>query len=165
MFEKLFSKKNKKSEEIFAYASGTFVRIEDVPDPVFSEKSMGEGVAILPTDSKILAPADGEIILVAPTKHALALKTTLGEEILIHIGLETVNLGGQGIDVFVKVGDKVLKGQKIVEIDLGFIEKNANSTVIPLVVTNSEEDRFDFQWENVKEVKAGETKLFKATLK
>jgi len=165
MFEKLFSKKNNKSEEIFAYASGIFVKIEDVPDPVFSEKSMGEGVAILPSDGQILAPVDGEIILVAPTKHALALKTMLGEEILIHIGLETVNLGGQGIDVFVKVGDKVLKGQKIVEIDLDFIQKNANSTVIPLVVTNSEEDRFDFQWENVKEVKAGETKLFKAALK
>ncbi|MFL0252967.1 PTS glucose transporter subunit IIA [Clostridium neuense] len=165
MFEKLFSKKNNKSEEIFAYASGTFVKIEDVPDPVFSEKSMGEGVAILPVDGQILAPADGEIILIAPTKHALALKTTLGEEILIHIGLETVNLGGQGINAFVKVGDKVLKGQKIIEIDLDFIKKNASSTVIPLVITNSEENRFDFQWENVREVKAGETKLFKATLK
>lgn len=165
MFGKLFSRNNSKSEEIFAYASGTFVKIEDVPDPVFSEKSMGEGVAILPVDGQILAPADGEIILVAPTKHALALRTTFGQEILIHIGLETVNLGGQGIDVFVKVGDKVLKGQKIVQIDLEFIKKNASSTVIPLVITNSEENHFNFQWENVKEVKAGETRLFKTTLK
>ncbi|WP_242851230.1 PTS glucose transporter subunit IIA [Clostridium sp. DMHC 10] len=103
--------------------------------------------------------------MLAQTKHAIALKTTLGEEILIHIGLETVNLNGKGINVFVKVGDKVKKGQKIAEIDLEFIKENASSTVIPLVITNSEENSFDFQWESVKEVKAGETKLFKATLK
>ncbi|MCD2348656.1 PTS sugar transporter subunit IIA [Clostridium guangxiense] len=165
MFGKLFSRNISKSEEIFAYATGTLIKIEDVPDPVFSEKSMGEGVAILPADGKIFAPADGEVILLAQTKHAIALKTTLGEEILIHIGLETVNLNGKGINVFVKVGDKVKKGQKIAEIDLEFIKENASSTVIPLVITNSEENSFDFQWESVKEVKAGETKLFKATLK
>ncbi|URZ17735.1 PTS sugar transporter subunit IIA [Clostridium felsineum] len=165
MFGKLFSRNSNKVEAIFAYASGELLKIEDVPDPVFSEKSMGEGIAILPTDGRIVAPADGEIILISPTKHALALKTTLGQEILIHIGLETVALNGQGIEVLIGLGDKVVRGQNIVNIDLKFIEKNASSTVIPMVITNSEEDIFNFEWENIKEVKAGETKLFKASLK
>ncbi|PJI08592.1 MULTISPECIES: PTS sugar transporter subunit IIA [Clostridium] len=165
MFGKLFSKKANKNEDIFAYASGSLIKIEDVPDPVFSEKSMGDGIAILPVDEKILAPADGEIILIAQTKHALALRTTLGQELLIHIGLETVKLNGMGIDVLVRVGDKVTKGQNIANIDLEFIKKNADSTIIPMVITNSEENCFSFDWENVKEVRAGETKLFRANLK
>ncbi|WP_160687525.1 PTS glucose transporter subunit IIA [Clostridium sp. C2-6-12] len=163
MFKKLFSKNIR--ESIFAYASGDFVKIEDVPDPVFSKKLMGEGVAILPSNGQILAPVDGEIILIAETKHAFALRTALGEEILIHIGLETLNLNGQGFNFFVKLGDKVKKGQIIVDVDLDFINENASSTIIPMVVTNSNENRFDFKWENINKVKAGETKLLETQLK
>ncbi|AAK81357.1 PTS system glucose-specific IIA component [Clostridium acetobutylicum] len=165
MFKKLFSKNSNRVESVFAYASGKLLNIEDVPDPIFSEKSMGEGVAILPSDGRIVAPVDGEIILIAPTKHALALKTTLGQEILIHIGLETVMLNGQGIELLIGLGDKVVAGQNIANIDLDFIKKNASSTVIPMVITNSEEDLFDFEWEDVNEVSAGETKIFKASCK
>ena len=132
MFEKLFSKNI--SEHIFAYASGDLIKIEDVPDPVFSQKLMGEGVAILPSDGQIFAPADGKIILIAETKHAFGLRTALGEEILIHIGLETVKLNGQGFNFLVKLGDKVKKGQNVVEVDLDFIKKNAISTIIPMVI-------------------------------
>ena len=163
MFKKLFSKKI--SEPIFAYASGDLIKIEDVPDPVFSQKLMGEGVAILPSDGQILAPVDGEIILIAETKHAFALRTALGEELLIHIGLETMNFKGQGFNFLAKLGDKVTKGQSIVEVDLDFIKQNGSSTIIPMVITNSTEDCFNFKWENVKKVKAGETKLFETRLK
>lgn len=163
MFKKLFSKNI--SESIFAYASGDLVKIEDIPDPVFSQKLMGEGVAILPSNGQILAPVDGEIILIAETKHAFALRTALGEEILIHIGLETMNLNGQGFNFFIKLGDKVKKGQIIVEADLDFIKENASSTIIPIIITNSNEDRFNFKWEDISKVKAGETKLFETRLK
>ncbi|AGF59377.1 PTS system glucose-specific IIA component [Clostridium saccharoperbutylacetonicum] len=163
MFKKLFSKNI--SESIFAYASGDLVKIEDIPDPVFSQKLMGEGVAILPSNGQILAPVDGEIILIAETKHAFALRTALGEEILIHIGLETMNLKGQGFNFHIKLGDKVKKGQIIVEADLDFIKENASSTIIPMIITNSNEDRFNFKWEDINKVKAGETKLFETQLK
>ncbi|AQR98043.1 MULTISPECIES: PTS sugar transporter subunit IIA [Clostridium] len=163
MFNKLFSKNI--SESIFAYASGDLVKIEDIPDPVFSQKLMGEGVAILPSNGQIFAPVDGEIILIAETKHAFALRTALGEEILIHIGLETMNLNGQGFNFHIKLGDKVKKGQIIVEADLDFIKENASSTIIPMIITNSNEDRFNFKWEDINKVKAGETKLFETQLK
>lgn len=163
MFKKLFSKNI--DESIFAYASGDFVKIEDVPDPVFSKKLMGEGVAILPSNGQILAPVDGEIILIAETKHAFALRTALGEEILIHIGLETMNLNGQGFNFFVNLGDKVKKGQLIVDVDLDFIKENACNTIIPMIVTNSNENRFNFKWENINKIKAGETKLLVTQLK
>lgn len=163
MFKKLFSKNI--SESIFAYASGDLVKIEDIPDPVFSQKLMGEGVAILPSNGQILAPVDGEIILIAETKHAFALRTALGEEILIHIGLETMTLNGQGFNFHIKLGDKVKKGQIIVDADLDFIKENAISTIIPMIIINSNEDRFNFKWEDINKVKAGETKLFETRLK
>jgi sugar PTS system EIIA component len=163
VFKKLFSKNI--SESIFAYASGDLVKIEDIPDPVFSQKLMGEGVAILPSNGQILAPVDGEIILIAETKHAFALRTALGEEILIHIGLETMKLNGQGFNFLIKLGDKVKKGQLVVEVNLDFIKENASSTIIPMIITNSNEHRYTFKWEDINKVKAGETKLFETQLK
>lgn len=127
MFKKLF-KKQTASEEIVSPANGELMKIEDVPDPVFSQKLMGEGIAVLPSDGRIVAPASGEIIQLAETKHAFGIKTDLGAEILVHIGLETVALKGQGFNPAVKVGDKVSKGQLIIEADLEFISKNAAST-------------------------------------
>jgi sugar PTS system EIIA component len=167
MFNKLLNKLSikKNNEEIFAHASGELIKIENVPDPIFSEKMMGEGIAILPSRGEIVAPADGEIIMIAETKHAFALRTALGEELLVHIGLETVELKGQGFNVLVKLGDKVVKGQLVVEADLEFIKKNASSTIIPMVVTNNAQGCFHFEWENIKEVKAGETKVFTTSIK
>ncbi|WP_285767426.1 PTS glucose transporter subunit IIA [Peribacillus sp. SI8-4] len=164
MFKKLFNKDTKK-EEMFAYASGKLVRLEDVPDPVFGQKVMGEGIAISPSDGRIVAPIDGEITLLADTKHAFGIKTELGEEILVHIGLETVGLKGEGFNVRVKMGDRVTKGQTIIEADLALIEKRGCNTIIPMIVTNSMEGKFKFEWENSGQVKAGESKVFTARLK
>ena len=167
MFEKLINKQSttKKNEEIFAHASGEIVEMENVPDPIFSKKIMGEGIAILPLDGKVVAPADGHIIMVADTKHAFALRTSLGAEILVHIGLETVGLKGEGFTVLTKLGDKVVKGQLLVEVDLDFIKKDAESTIIPMVITNNTQGEFGLQWENIKQVKAGETKIFTISIK
>lgn len=163
MFKKMFKKD--KEEAVFAPATGQFVKLEEVPDPVFSQKMMGEGVAVKPTNGTIVAPATGEIIQVAETKHAFGIRTELGQEILVHIGLETVALKGEGFNVLVKLGDKVTAGQPVVEADIDFIEKNASSTVIPVVVTNSMENKFDFDWKNVTDVVAGETVVFESKTK
>ncbi|MBT2738699.1 PTS glucose transporter subunit IIA [Bacillus sp. ISL-7] len=164
MFKKLF-KKEVRNEEIFAQVSGELVKLENVPDPVFGQKIMGEGIAIKPSNGQVVAPVDGEITLIADTKHAFGIRTELGEEILVHIGLETVSLKGEGFHVLVKTGDKVVRGQTIVEADLDFIKKSGCNTIIPMVVTNSAEGKFKFDWEDSKQVIAGDTKVFTTKLK
>ncbi|MEN2666887.1 PTS sugar transporter subunit IIA [Listeria aquatica] len=163
MFKKMFKKE--KDESIYAHATGNFVPLEEVPDPVFSGKMMGEGIAIKPTDGTIVAPVDGEIIQLAETKHAFGIRTALGEEILVHIGLETVALKGEGFEVLTKMGEKVKKGEPLIKADLAYIEENATSTIVPMVVTNSPEGKFDFDWKKVTETVAGETEVFVTTLK
>lgn len=130
-------KKEKKELQIYAPVSGKIIPIEEVPDPVFSQKMMGEGVAVIPTDGNIHAPVDGEVIQVAPTKHAVGILAKDGTEILIHVGLETVSLQGEGFQVAVQTGDKVLAGQLLIEVDWEYIKTHAKSTVTPIVITNS----------------------------
>ncbi|WP_163652416.1 PTS glucose transporter subunit IIA [Listeria sp. PSOL-1] len=163
MFKKMFRKD--KNEIVYAQATGEFVNLQDVPDPVFSQKMMGEGIAVKPADGKVVAPIDGEIIQLADTKHAFGIRSELGQEILVHVGLETVALKGEGFTVHAKLGDHVRKGQLIIEADLDYIEKNASSTVIPMVVTNSAEGQFDFEWKEATSVTAGETAVFEAKVK
>lgn len=130
-------KKEKKELQIYAPVSGKIIPIEEVPDPVFSQKMMGEGVAVIPMDGNIHAPVDGEVIQVAPTKHAVGILAKDGTEILIHVGLETVSLQGEGFQVAVQTGDKVLAGQLLIEVDWEYIKTHAKSTVTPIVITNS----------------------------
>lgn len=160
MLKKLF----KKAElQIFAPVSGSIVPLEEVPDPVFSEKMMGEGVAAIPVNGLIFAPVRGTIIQVAPTKHAIGIQAEDGSEILIHIGLETVSLKGEGFKVAVKAGDKVSVGQLLVEADIEFIRANAKSIVIPIVITNNHDGKRKFRVTDEKEVVAGKTVILTAT--
>lgn len=153
MFKSLFNKDVKKKREICAYVAGSLVDIEDVPDLIFSEKMMGDGVAILPINGEVVAPVDGEIILIVETKHAFAIRTEDGIEILVHIGLETVELNGEGFNFYVGLGDKVVVGQKVVEVDIDFIKKNGKSILIPMVITNGLEKKITLQKEDFKQVK------------
>ena len=105
-----FFKKEKEELQIYAPINGQIISIEEVPDPVFNQKMMGEGVAVIPTEGSICSPVDGTILQVAPTKHAVGILAKDGSEILIHIGLETVALKGEGFQVAVTTGDKVSKG-------------------------------------------------------
>ncbi|MFP7495170.1 glucose-specific PTS transporter subunit IIBC [Terribacillus saccharophilus] len=116
--------------------SGTLHSLEGVPDLVFSEKLMGDGFAIEPTDGTVVSPINGEVIHIFPTKHAIGLQADDGREILIHIGLETVNLKGKGFQVFVKEGDRVTMGQKLIEADLTIIAANVPSLLSPIIFTN-----------------------------
>lgn len=116
--------------------SGTLRYLEEVPDLVFSEKLMGDGFAIEPVNGTVFSPINGMVINIFPTKHAIGLKADNGREVLIHIGLETVNLKGNGFEVFVKEGDQVTAGQKLVEADLATIEPHVPSLLTPVVFTN-----------------------------
>lgn len=136
MFKKLFGKKTRE-ENITAPLTGRIFSLENVPDPVFSQKMMGEGFAIEPTNGEVVAPIDGEIIQLFHTKHAIGLKTENGAEIIIHVGLETVAMEGDGFTAHVKEGSKVKKGDKLLTVDLEKVREKAKSTVTPVIVTNS----------------------------
>ncbi|MCA0971194.1 PTS glucose transporter subunit IIA [Halobacillus litoralis] len=138
MFKKLFGKKET-SAEVFAPVTGNKVALEEVPDPVFAQKMMGEGIAIEPTEGTVVSPVEGEIVQVFPTKHAVGLKTNSGAEILIHIGLETVSMEGEGFEAFVSQGDKVSVGDKLITFDMDLVKEKAKSTITPIIVTNSDE--------------------------
>jgi PTS system glucose-specific IIA component len=138
MLKNLFGKKET-VVHITAPLNGKVVDITEVPDPVFSQKMMGEGVAIEPTDGHVVSPIDGEVVSLFPTKHAIGLKTKSGLELLIHIGLETVNLNGEGFEGHVQAGDKVKRGDKLISFDLEFIKEKAKSTITPIIITNADE--------------------------
>ncbi|MFB9757393.1 N-acetylglucosamine-specific PTS transporter subunit IIBC [Ectobacillus funiculus] len=121
--------------------SGNVMPLSNVPDEVFSSKMMGDGFAIEPTNDILISPIDGEVVNVFPTKHAIGLKTKDGYEILIHIGLDTVKLGGAGFTVFVEAGQKITKGKQLIKIDRAYLQQNAPSIVTPIVFTNLTDDK------------------------
>jgi PTS system glucose-specific IIA component len=170
MLKKLFGLGKKEAspvqpqqEVIHAPITGKLVAIEDVPDPTFGQKMMGDGVAIEPTEGKVVAPVDGEIMQVFPTKHAIGIKTKGGLELLLHIGLETVNMKGEGFTTHVKEGDKVQVGDTLVDFDLALIKEKAASTITPIVITNM--DHMDSVIkESATDVVRGETPLLTVKL-
>jgi PTS system glucose-specific IIA component len=162
MFKNLFKKAKL---QVYSPANGELIPIENVPDPVFSEKMMGEGIAVIPTEGKIHAPVNGTIIQVAPTKHAVGILAEDGTEILIHIGLETVSLKGEGFNVCVQTGDKITVGQILVEVDLEYIRTHAKSIVTPIVITNSNEGTKKYTVSEEKEGIAGKTVIMTAEAK
>ncbi|MGN5881758.1 MULTISPECIES: PTS sugar transporter subunit IIA [Staphylococcus] len=141
MFKKLFGKDNpvEKDIEIYAPISGEYVNIEDIPDPVFAQKMMGEGFGINPSEGVVVSPINGKVDNVFPTSHALGLKADNGLELLIHIGLDTVQLNGEGFKVLVESGDTVSVGDPLVEFDLDYISQNAKSVISPIIITNTDQ--------------------------
>jgi len=135
MLKKLFGKKETLID-LIAPITGKVVKMEDVPDPVFSQKMMGDGMAIEPTEGVVVSPVHGEIVQIFPTNHAVGLRTQSGLEILIHIGMETVAMNGEGFKSHVAQGDKVKAGDKLVTFDLELVKEKAESTISPIVITN-----------------------------
>lgn len=135
LFNKLFGKKG---NEIGAPIAGRCVPIKEVPDPTFAEGILGDGVAIVPTDGKVYAPADGEITTLFPTGHAVAMTTDGGAEVLVHIGLDTVSLKGSAFTIHGKEGSKVKKGELLIEADLEAIRKAGLNTITPVVICNTD---------------------------
>lgn len=116
--------------------TGQIIKIENVPDQVFSQKMMGDGFGIDPQDGEVYAPFNGVVKSVFPTKHAIGLETENGLEVLIHMGLDTVNLKGEGFTVYVNEGDQISIGQKIATIDIDAIKDKVPSLVTPIIFTN-----------------------------
>lgn len=129
------------SDETFIYPiKGETVSLGDVPDQVFSEKMMGEGFAIIPSEGKVVAPADGEIVSIFPTKHAIGFMSAGGTEILIHIGVDTVKLNGEGFEAHVTSGQAVKQGELLLTFDLDYIKQHAASAITPVIFTNTSEE-------------------------
>lgn len=124
---------------LVAPLSGRLVPIEQVPDPVFAQKMVGDGVSIDPTSQTLCAPCDGEVIQLHPSHHALTIKTAEGLEVLMHIGLDTVTLRGEGFTPHVKVGDRVHAGEPLIGFDADYIATHARSLLTQIVITNSEQ--------------------------
>ncbi|MDF2587877.1 MAG: system, beta-glucoside-specific subunit [Anaerocolumna sp.] len=134
---------------------GSVKELNEVEDEAFSSGVLGKGVAILPTEGKLFAPADGEITALFPTGHAIGLKTDFGAEVLIHIGMDTVKLDGKYFVKKVNQGDKVRKGQVLLEFDLSAIKAAGYSILTPVVITNPN-DFTDVLYETGKVVEVGE---------
>ncbi|ALS77252.1 PTS glucose transporter subunit IICBA [Planococcus kocurii] len=119
--------------------TGELLPISEVPDQVFSGKMVGDGFAIKPTEGKVFSPVNGKVVTVFPTKHAIGIAADNGTEILIHIGIDTVHLKGEGFTSHIEQGDLVEQGQLLMEMDLDYIAEHAASIVTPIVFTNLEE--------------------------
>lgn len=117
--------------------NGRLIPLSDVNDYLFNKKIMGEGFAIEAADGEVISPIDGKVVLIYKTKHALAIENSDGIKVLIHIGLDSAKLEGKGFALYVKVGDEVKAGDKLLKFDRDFVEKNA-SNITPVVITNSE---------------------------
>ncbi|WP_028400652.1 PTS sugar transporter subunit IIA [Ectobacillus panaciterrae] len=165
MFKKLFGlgSKAQKEETIVAPLTGEVKNIEEVPDPVFAQRMMGDGIAIVPTEGIVVSPVDGEIVQVFHTKHAVGIKSKNGLEILIHVGLETVSLNGEGFEAHVASGQEVKAGDKLLTFDLAFIGEKAKSIITPMVITNG--DAFGAIDKNIDtQAQKGQTTVMTVTL-
>lgn len=141
LFDKLFGSKENKSVEVEIYApiSGEIVNIEDVPDVVFSEKIVGDGVAIRPIGNKIVAPVDGVIGKIFETNHAFSMESKEGVELFVHFGIDTVELKGEGFTRIAQEGQSVKRGDTVIEFDLSLLESKAKSVLTPIVISNIDE--------------------------
>lgn len=146
-----------KNEKFAAPVTGRIVRIEDVPDQVFASKTMGDGFAIDPTEGKLYSPFTGEVTVAYPTGHAYGLRTAGGKEVLIHIGMDTVELNGKGFKPAVRQGDHVRQGDLLTEIDLDYIKKAGKPVITPIIFT----DGTQVELTKTGNVKHGDTDVLK----
>ena len=133
-----FLKKKTETFTLGAPVKGKAVPLREVNDPTFSDGLLGKGVAVVPAEGKVFAPADGEIAMVFETLHAVRMNADFGAEILIHVGLDTVTMKGEGFTGHVKAGDKVKKGDLLLEMDLEKIKAAGYDTVTPMLICNTD---------------------------
>ena len=135
-FKKLFGKN---TDDFYAPMAGKAVPITEVPDPTFAEGMLGNGIAIEPAEGKVYAPCDATVDMMFTTGHAVSLVADFGAEILIHVGLETVGLEGKPFTVHVANGDKVQKGQLLIEVDLEAVKAAGLPTITPVLICNTDD--------------------------
>lgn len=147
-FQKLFGQSSDAPQEtakptgpiqVFAPVAGEAVPISEVSDPTFGQEILGKGIAIKPTEGKVLAPCDGKVDMMFETGHAVSLVSDGGAEILIHVGLDTVELKGKHYTIHAHNGDKVTKGQLLIEFDFQAIAAEGYDVITPVVICNSDD--------------------------
>ncbi|MBU3803737.1 MAG: glucose PTS transporter subunit IIA [Candidatus Cellulosilyticum pullistercoris] len=151
--ESVSESKSESNIAVYAPMEGKAVPLKEVNDGVFSEDMLGKGMAIIPTVGKVAAPFDGKVSMIYTTKHAIALTSTEGVEILIHVGIDTVQLNGKYYDIKVAVGDEVKAGDLLAEFDIKGIESEGYRTITPIIVANTD------AYKDVVAVASGEVKI------
>lgn len=157
IFSRWFGSAKQQNQEVTAFASGTMCRLSEAPDKAFSGLQIGDGMAIRPEHSTIVAPMDGTVTLIFPTRHVFGMTTPEGIELLIHIGVDTMNLKGKGYQYFKKVNSSVRKSEKIMEVDLGLIKKNGYDPISMMIVVNP--NGYTFSYESSMRVDRGKTTI------
>jgi multiphosphoryl transfer protein len=143
---------------LLAPLAGWSAPLEEIPDAVFAQKMLGDGIVIDPTGNVLLAPCDGEVISIAPTRHAIAMRAKNGAEILMHVGIDTVGLAGRGFELHVAPNAKVRAGDRLLSFDLELLAREAKSLMTPVIITNS--DRFEIvARQSDRELAAGDVLL------
>lgn len=150
--------KKKKEIPIYAPMSGIAIPISEVPDEAFSEKMLGDGAAIKPDNGDIFSPVNGTITDITDTKHAFCITTDDGTDVLLHVGINTVNLKGEGFEVYVSSGDHIKAGTKLAKVDLELLGKYNIPSVTPVLFT--ETDKYEILNVNTGKVHGGEDVLF-----
>lgn len=135
--------------------NGKIIKMENLTDDAFSMGVLGKGLGIEPTDGIVLSPVSGTVTVLFPSLHAIGITSDLGVEILIHIGLDTVQLDGKGFKSFIKQGDIVKQGQKLVTVDLDYVKSKGYSVETPIIITNHA-DLLDIVLKPQSEVKKGD---------
>lgn len=143
-----------KKQMIVSPVDGDIMDLSEVPDEVFSQKMAGDGIAIIPRTNTFVAPVTGVISKIFSTNHAFSIQTRAGLEVMVHIGLDTVELNGKGFKRLAQEGDKVTFGQPILSADLAFIQSEGKEIITPIVVNHEKE--LDLEIEKVRLVREGE---------
>lgn len=153
-----------KDFDIFAPVSGQVIDLSEVPDEIFAQKIAGDGVAIKPSSNIIVAPVEGTIYLIMESNHAFAITLHNGIEILVHIGIDTVQLDGRGFERLIEEGAKVNVGTPIMKIDTEAISEAGYSLITPILIANPDKLK-DISYTTDVEVNAAETKLISYSIK
>lgn len=153
----IFGKK-KKDVVLYAPVTGKQIALEKVTDKVFASKMMGDGVAFLFEGNQVCAPCDGKLTMIANTLHAFGMELDNGAEVLVHIGLDTVNLNGKGFKKLAEQGVKVKKGTPLIEIDRAVMKEHGIDLTMPMIITSANGNDFHI-CTNTENVILGETEI------
>lgn len=156
--------KDKKVLSIATPMTGSMIDLEDIPDPVFSTRMIGDGFAVKPESGEVVSPCSGRIVQIAPTRHAVGIETKEGIEVLIHVGIDTVDLKGEGFDLCVKEGDLVNVGTRLMTVDIAFLTSRGKSLITPVLIINMEKI-YKLELEPLDTLSAGKTIAVHAILK
>lgn len=157
-----FGKKTPKTHALTAAQTGRAVALTDVPDEAFAQKMLGDGVAVLPSEGIVVSPVAGEVVQALDSRHAYGIHTEDGLDVLVHIGINTVELKGEGFQSFVKEGNRVQAGDKLAEVDLALLKEKGYPLYTPVIITNM--DAVKSLQTHLGDTKAGETVIMEYTV-